>query len=69
MGCKQGKQNFWAIFFFNCIPNKVFVNTGERLPMPKKFYNPGGADLGIIDRYYGSRMQPLQFAQAQSKQV
>lgn len=56
--CRQRKQG-----------NKVFVNTVEGLPMTKVLHHPGGAGLGILGRYYGSRMQPLQLAQSQSKQV
>lgn len=69
MGCIAGRENktFGLFFLFNCITNEVYVN--KRLPLTKILFNPGGADLGIIDRYYGSRMQPLQFAQSQSKQV
>lgn len=70
MGCIAGRGNkIFELFLFNCITNKVFVNAVERLPLTKILHNPGGADLGIMDRYYGSRMQPLQFAQSQSKQV
>lgn len=65
--CWQRKPKFQTIF--NCLPNKVFANTVERLPMTRILHNPGGADLGITDRYYGSRLQPLRFAQFQSKQA
>lgn len=63
--CRQRKPKLLAIFIQLFSQKNMYFRA--MLKASRFWPGPGGADVRIRDRYYGSRMPPLQFTQ--SKQV